>query len=76
MDDMNDKQDRPYVCSAPGCSQVSWLQSVYIYCDGVNSGFIIYGTICSYMNSLAVPGIETHSQYFICHPSMCIKTQK
>lgn len=21
--DMNDKQDRPYVCSAPGCSQVS-----------------------------------------------------
>lgn len=23
--DMNDKQDRPYVCGAPGCSQVGWM---------------------------------------------------
>lgn len=41
--DMNDKQDRPYVCSAPGCSQVSWIQYVcvlHLHCNGYNKKYV------------------------------------
>lgn len=37
---MNDKQDRPYVCSAPGCSQVSLTQYVCVLLCGCKENYV------------------------------------